>query len=285
MTRQIRLLFSIGVVLAALPGCLTSWHRLPEPSCEVCDQFQAIPDECRAGVYVFLVNGNDPFHCANLKGVRQFLSQLGFVKTYYGEVDHEDWLAEELVCINRDHPGSRFVVVGFEYGADSAHRIALAGTNHGATVDMLLFLEPKGSNYLQSAGDPGIRRIVSVHNDKWLTKTAPVEGSEIIGVSTPNRYGVPTHPEVIELLTSELTHLAPLVPIVEYLPEPIPALLDETAPPPRPLKEPKAQSNDEWDFLKLISKRPVKRNRDFTAAISEPPLIVEPHENITFEPK
>ncbi len=262
MSRQFCCFLGIAIFGMALPGCLTFLHPLPEPPCEVCEQFESIHEDSRAGVYVFMVNGNDPLCCANLKGVRDFLSRLGFVKCYCGEICHEGWMAEELVCIHRDHPESRFVVVGFEYGADSARRIVQAGLDKGATIDMLLYLEPKGTFFNLSASDPGIHRTVVVQNDRWLTKCAPVDDSEVITVSTRNRYGMPTHPAVLELLTAELSHLAAMVPIIVYAPEPIPPLLEEVAPTPRPMLEKKAEPPDDWDFLKLISQRPLNTTKE-----------------------
>lgn len=242
----------IVALLGSMTGCLTFMNPMPEPACQVSDQLRTIPKECRSGVYVFMVNGNDPLHCANLKGVREYLSHLGFTRVYFGEISHEAWMAEELVCTNRDYPGSRFVVVGFEYGADSARRIAEAGLNRGATIDLLLYLEPRGSFYNLPLADAAIRRTVVVQNDKGLSTPAPLDNAEKIVVNTHTRYAVPTHPEVIDLLTNELTEIASAIPIIRFGFEPIPPLLDETAPFPRPLTEMKPQAYDEWDFLKLI---------------------------------
>ena len=279
MSRRTRISLGIAIATLALPGCLHFLHPLPEPTIEMCNDFQAIPEECRAGVYVFMVNGNDPLSCANLKGVRDFLTRLGFVKAYCGEIAHEGWMAEELVCINRDLPGSRFVVVGFEYGADSARRIVQAGLNKGATIDMLLYLEPKGSLYNVPLVDEGVRRTVLVQNDRWLTKPAPVDNAEIITVCTASRYGVPTHPEVLDLLLSELTQIAHTVPIVIYAPEGVPPLLDETAPPPRPIPERKAAPVDDWDFLKLLGKQqPAPRNQTIADVVGDGPRIIDPRE-------
>lgn len=282
MNRQIRLCIGIAIIAFALPSCLTVRHSLPENR-KSCDQIETEPDPGQAGVYIFFVNGHDPLGCANLRGVRDYLASLGFVRSYYGEIDHDIWLAEELVCANRDYPGSRFIVVGYEWGADSARRIVNAGLKWGATIDLLLYIEPKGTIYNLPACDPAIHRTVIVQNDRWLTKCAPVDNSEVINVSTLTRFGVPTTPEVIDLLTSEAEHLASMVPIIRYLPEPVPPLLDETAPPPRPLIEPKERIFDDWDFLKLMVKRPRNRDPQPVTAPANAPAFVNPSEALRLD--
>jgi hypothetical protein len=277
MWRQFRFSLCLAIVGFALPGCLSYQHPVPNPACEVCEPLESIHDDGRAGVYVFFVNGNDPFCCANLKGVRDYLSKLGFSKTYYGEICHEKWMAEELFCIHRDHPGSRFIVVGFEYGADSARRIVQAGLNRGAAIDLLLYLEPRGTFFNTPAADAGISRTIVVRNDWFLTKCPPVEGSEVISVSTRSRYDVPTRPEVLELLETEALQLAAQVPIVIYAPEPVPALVDEIAPTPRPIQERKPEVLDDWDFLKLMSTRTVKANPAAKDRNTTPFLAASPY--------
>jgi hypothetical protein len=255
MIGRVRYCLGLAILTLALPGCLLLRQPAPLPPSDGIVEYVDFHDDGRAGVYIFFVNGNDPFGLANLKGVRDYFCKLGYPRTYFGGIAHECWMAEELVCIHRDHPGSRFIVVGFDYGADAARNIAQAGLNRGATIDMLLFLEPKGRVFNAPAADSGIVRTVVVQGKSLLQQSAPIAGAEIITVASKHRYQVPTRPEVIELLESEAALSAALVPIVVFAPEPIPALLDETAPSPRPVSERKDTSYDEWDFLKLISRR------------------------------
>lgn len=276
MSRQLRIWLVLAIFASTVPGCLFARHPSPVPPCHVCQQFDAIDEDCRAGVYIFFMNGNDPFGYANLKGVRDYLSQLGFSKTYFGEIGHEGWMAEEIVCIHRDHPGSRFIVVGFEYGADPARRMVAAALKRGAPIDLLLFLEPRGSVFNAPSVDPGINRTVVMQTDTLFAQSAPIEGAEVIKVKRKSRYELPTQLEVIDLLVGQASLSAEQVPIVIDAPEPVPALLDETAPTPRPVVERPSQTFDEWDFLKRFSRRDVRHSLHAKSLATGQPLLPRP---------
>ena len=251
--RQPRLLLLF--LIAFVPGCLSCLNHLPEPPCELRHEMEQIHHDSRNGVYIFFVNGTDALCCANLKGVREYLARIGFERVYIGQLCHEAWIVEEIRTLHRDQPGSRFVVVGFEFGAPIARRIVQSAAEEGAPIDLLLYLEPKGLlNYLPNC-DEGVRRVISVEQHSWFSKSdIEVDDVEIVHVSCRTRYGVPTHPVVLDLLAEELAEIAQTVPVYEWRHGNPPSLLDETAPPPRPMPERKPDPEDEWDFLKLANR-------------------------------
>ena len=220
-------------LLFSQSGCLSFLNRIPEPQLEVQKQNEQLPIESRCGVYVFLVNGTDPFGSANLYGVRDYLNKLGFVKSYYGEFFHEWWLIEEIRQLHKEKPDARIVVVGYEYGADAARSIALAGVEAGAGIDMLMYLEPKGLSFSDMSSDhPGIKRLVVLRKEKWFLTDSDVPGSETISLPCSNRYLVPTHSSTLDIIAEEVTHLAMSIPVISPPTEAFPQLLDDPAPTP-----------------------------------------------------
>ena len=142
MTGQVRRLLA-ALSLVTLPGCLSYFNSIPEPPLECKRTCEQIPVPCRQKVYVVLMNGVDPFCCGNLKGVRDYLNQLGFVKTYYGQIYHEWCLLDELRTIRDEQPDARIAIVGFELAAGPAESLARKASAEGIPVDLVVLLQPK----------------------------------------------------------------------------------------------------------------------------------------------
>jgi len=236
---------------------MSIFNPVPEPPSDMQQLTRQLPIACRQSVYVFLINGSDVLGFANLYGVRKFLSEMGFVKTCYGECFHGWWLEKEMKAIHQENPDARFVIVGYEHGADTALSLAQAGAAMGAHVDMLMYLEPRGFSFDRvSAGEAGIGRVVVVHADKSLSAGAEIPGAETIAVSCSCRYTVTTHSATLNTLSQEVAKLAMSVPLPapSVISDPFPPMLDDPAPTPRPLStKKKTEISDQWDFLKSVS--------------------------------
>src|SRR5262245_51259594 len=252
------LAFATTVVCAtSLSGCLSCLHPVQGPSHEARAFCRDLPAECRSNVYIFMFNGADPTCCGNLAGVRDYLNEIGFGKTYYGQLYHAEYCAKELHKVHAERPNARFVIIGFDYGADAARQLAEAAGAAQVPVDLLLYLEPRGLG--GSACCPGvpIQRIVNVCADAgWFGKTAELSGAENPRICDAGKFGVPTHHVTIDLITRELTTVALSIPTYSQLDGPIVPLVDP-APSPRPITARKVSGSDEWDFLKLHKRQVV----------------------------
>jgi hypothetical protein len=82
---------------------------------------------------------------------------------------------------------------------------------------------------------------------------AQMDGAINLEESDVFHFGSPRHPRTLEILTNELTELAASVPFVENQ-EPQPATILGEEPTPRPVKRTVPQKQDEWDFLKPVSR-------------------------------
>src|SRR5438105_880981 len=114
----------LTALFLALQGCLCCRQPCPTvtPACqEKCD---ASPRPCRGNVYVFLVNGFDPFDVAKLGNARTALNGLGFTKVYSGQFYHAGGFADEIKTLAAAEPNARFVIVGVGAGVDAAVSLA-----------------------------------------------------------------------------------------------------------------------------------------------------------------
>ncbi len=257
MRWQMRPYLVLLALTLCLSGCVSVFEPMPEPPTETRELLQQLPPICRSKVYVIMVNGNDPLCLGGMVDLRDYIKKMGITNIYLGETCHEAWLDREIRILHRDIPDAHFVLIGFEYGADTVRRIAQAGIDAGATIDMLIYLEPKGLSFCYPPEEPKLLRTITIQNEGWLHHKEVPEDSELIPIETHCIYEAPTHSATIDLVTSELVNLAMSVPYVHpELPKPVP-LLDQVAPPPRPYVPEKAKTKDEWDFLKRQGEKPI----------------------------
>ena len=232
-------------LLPAVTGCLHFVH--PNPKLDPCvwklsDQ---VPEESKSCVYVFLFDPLDPLTCSNLKGVRDYIHQLGFPKTYYGQHPHLSYFLEKMRWIHGKCGSARFALVGYDVGADSARQLAELAALEGIPVELVLFLEPRGSEF----SDEGVAALSTL--TLRAADLPPIEKHHDGEHSTHQvgKTGVPTHPKTLAVLERELSLIAMTVPppvrleakrvlLVEPMPQP-----REITPKPRPL-------TDDWQFLR-----------------------------------
>src|SRR5262249_6617116 len=90
--------------VAASSGCIAQINALTRPEEELKAPCQALPSCCRDHVYIFLVNGLDPINASNMAGLRDYLQDLGFNKTYYGQLYHSAFYNKEIRRIHESDP-------------------------------------------------------------------------------------------------------------------------------------------------------------------------------------
>jgi hypothetical protein len=184
---------------------------------------QAVSSYGRRHVYVFLANGVDPLCLGNLAGVRQYLTALGFPKTYYGQTYHRHWIEKELRQAHKDDHDSRFVLIGYGAGADTVRAVARSVSQDGIPVDLLVTLQANPQGCLASD----------------LTPAAGAEGP--CPLPEEQMLGAPSDEHTLHVLAAELAQVAMRVPLVAPAeapipgPRPSPRPAPETAPAPRPV--------------------------------------------------
>lgn len=238
--------------LAANLGCMSWLHPICPPRPEIMEVCRCHPKCSRDHVYVFLINGCDPLDCANLAGLRDYVTALGFCKTYHGQLCHGRTCVREICRIVHEDPLARFVVIGHGLGADKAAGLVHEAKAHGATIDLLVYLSPHGVKNCAADQPENAGRIVNVRTCGCLGPGPKLDRAENVSADVGS-LGCPSHPFTLQLLAQELAQVAAAVPAVPSIEEPPPAPGEE-APTPRPVPPPAARSRDEWDFLKPVSR-------------------------------
>jgi hypothetical protein len=248
----------VFAVTSCLPvGCLSYVHRVEKPHREWVAPCECVQKCSRDQVYVFIIHGLDPCDLANLRGVRDFVNQLGFRKTYFGQLYHAGFFESELHRIHHENPCARFVLIGFSYGANAARDIAQSANASDIPIDLLVYL---GGNTLTNTPKDqpeNVREIVNILAKGCIWNGAEMDRAQNLNVSDVYHFGSPTHPLTLETLARELAVIAACVPVPEP-PKPSPSL-DGPLPPPRETMPRAADCRDDWDFLKPVARLSTKQ--------------------------
>jgi hypothetical protein len=234
-------------------GCMSFLHPVQSDTQDMVEYCKELPDYSRDHVYVFLVHGMDPLDYANLRGMRDYLHQLGFNKVYYGQLYHTPYFKKELVRIHEEEPEAHFVLIGFSFGANMVRNMAVEARDHGIPIDLLMYM---GGNTLENVPDDrpeNALRIVNILACGCIWNGATLDGAENINLDDVWHFGSPSHARTIETLTRQMAAVAGDVPV----PQPeetavVPGFSDE--PTPRPALSRGASKRDDWDFLKPVSR-------------------------------
>jgi pimeloyl-ACP methyl ester carboxylesterase len=241
---------------ALLPGtgCLSFVHPVATPAPELAESCKGSLQCARDHVYVFFIHGLDPFDLANLEGVRTFVHELGFRKTYFGQLHHKSFFEREIHRLHEEDGDARFVLIGFSYGANAARSIAQTASHEDIAIDLIVYL---GGNTLTNTSEDqpdNAREIINILASGCIWNGSQMDRARNYNVSDVYHFGSPSHPLTLEVLARELTVVTASVPVSESraaMPH-----ADESLPTPRPVKEPPSAKRDEWDFLKPIDRLP-----------------------------
>jgi hypothetical protein len=250
--RRLGLVLLATLCLTTGQGCLSFVHSLDLPPKEQLATGEALPAPCRNHVHIFLVHGMDPLDLANLAGLTEYIHQLGYIKTHYGQLYHLWEFKKELRSVHKDDPQARFVLIGFSFGANMVRELANAVKDDGIVIDLLVYL---GGNTLENTAETQPEHVLHVVNilaAGCIWNGTTMDRADNRHFTDVWHFGSPTHPKTRELLAHELAVVAARVPFIEKPLPPRPEL--EEAPRPRPLNtdQVRKMSSDlpsDWTFL------------------------------------
>ena len=217
---------------------------------QVCD---TQPEPCRNEVYIFLINGNDPFHMGNLTGVQHYLNAIGYPKVYYGEMYHAWSFASEIRKIHKEDPNGKIAIVGYSFGGPVARSVAQSVASDGVPVDLLVYFDPVGLSTLVSP-KPGL----PIYKTRFISRASQADGQEFVesgtGVPVPDtwHFGIPTHTITLNTLVQDLVELSGQVPCPASPVESFPQLLDHPAPTPAIMVKEDGSTSDVWTSSKPL---------------------------------
>ncbi len=190
-------------------GCLSFVHPLDQTVVETCRSCEAVPDACREHVYIFLLHGLDPFDCSNLSGVRDYLVNMGFKNTYYGQF----WsgctsFQDQITEIDHCDPEARIVVIGFSLGATMARLLCETLLEETVSVHLLVYLDGKGLCDFQCKPDRKKPQIINVVAPSLVWSAPHFDYAENVDIDGRWHFGTATHPKTLEALCRQLNVLA-----------------------------------------------------------------------------
>jgi hypothetical protein len=209
-----------------------------------------LPIGCRGHVYVFFVHGMDPLNYANLTGVRDYVNELGFGKTYLGQMYHAGYFDREIHRIAKEDAEARFVLIGFSFGANLARDLAISAGKDDIPIDLLIYL---GGNTLENSSKDqpeNVGKIVNILASGLIWHGDTLDRAENIQLPDVWHFGSPSHEQTLNTMARELAEVASRVTVVE---QSLPPTKEETAPTPRPIPTTNTQLRPEWEFLKPSS--------------------------------
>lgn len=251
--RQLGVVSLAVLSLATGQGCLSFLHPVDAPPQERIALGEKIPAPCRSHVHVFLLQGLDPLDWANLYGLTEYIQQLGYNKTHYGQFFHMWEFRKEMRRIHKEEPQARFVVIGFSLGSFMAQELVNAVKKDGILIDLLVYVGGFILDNSPRSQPDNVARVVSILSMADGMIGPHMDRADNIRYGDVWHFGLPTHPHMRELLTRELAVVAGRVPFVEKVP-PLPPELEEEIPRPRrltpdQLREMSSQLPSEWSFL------------------------------------
>jgi hypothetical protein len=235
-------------------GCLSFVHSLDLPPKEQLAQAETIPAPSRNHVHVFLIHGMDPLDLANLNGLTEYIQQLGYIKTHYGQLYHLWEFKKEMRRVHEQDPQARFVLIGFSFGANMVRELANAVKDEPILIDLLIYL---GGNTLENTPETQPDHVVHIVNilaAGCIWNGTTMDRADNLHFTNVWHFGSPTHPRTRELLARELGVVAARVPYVEKAPPPLPRELEDEIPMPRrvtpdQVRQMSSELPSEWGFL------------------------------------
>jgi hypothetical protein len=257
------------LALTLCPGCLGFVHPIGSAKHKEVLPCESVPVPCKNRVHIFIVHGIDPLDIANLAGLCEYLNSLGFIKTHFGLPYHVYLFDREIRKIHEEDPTSRFVLIGFSYGAGLVRDLVYSAATSNIPIDLLVYLDgvPLGQRALdRPANALRVLNILTTFRSPTL-KLPEAVNADVEGVW---HFGAPTHPQTLKMLAEELVPVALRVPIIETPLPPLPGgprphvVPDNRQRLPPPLANPRSPEKlpaprevppgqarrDAWDFLR-----------------------------------
>jgi hypothetical protein len=164
------------------------------------------PPACKEHLYIFLVNGLDPFDCAGLAGLGKHLEEQGFCNSYYGSLLHSHAFRDQIRCIHQADPDAHFILIGFSLGANKVCGLAESLEKDGAVIDVVIFLS--GNHWvggLVKNRPRNVCRIINIRASGCLVHTGVRDWAEDYLLSDAWHFGTPRHAATRALLDDILS--------------------------------------------------------------------------------
>jgi hypothetical protein len=229
MMQRLRIFLSLGCWIG-FAGCgWASWppgsllHPVHPLRPEVLARVQCVPAWARDHVYVFLVNGVDPGNLCNVRGLYDYVCNLGFSHVYFGQLWDAPHFVHKIRQIRCQDPQAKVFLLGYSAGAEAVCLMAQSLKRDGTPIDVLVYLSGDMLCNCKFARPENACKIVNIR--AWgvvflaggLINGADLTGCENYYLGVVRHACVPRKRRMLELLADELAVLAAGVPACPVL--------------------------------------------------------------------
>jgi hypothetical protein len=189
-------------------------HPLPSSEADVTRLCRSLPQQRKAHVYIFLINGVDPLYLANLNGLCAYLRALGFVQAEVGQMTAMATFRDRIRQIRSSDREARIALVGFSAGAYCAQSIVQTLKNENIPIDLLVYLGADMIREGDHSQPANVQRIVNITGHGFLLSGYDLffNGTALPGarnVRLPARhFALPSRPETLRIVVEELVALS-----------------------------------------------------------------------------
>jgi hypothetical protein len=200
----------------------------------------ALPPGCRDHLYVFIVNGLDPFGWGNLRCLSCYIRSLGY-HTHYSQMYQYRTTLEEIHRVHHEDPQARFVLIGFSGGSYNVVSLINQMRAECINVDLVIYMAGDYLRDRERVRPDNVCRVVNItsHGLVFSGYDLLFNGAEIQGARNMRlccrHILVPSRCETIDALVEELAATAAACPVVAVTP-PVVAPQQIIVPAPAPGK-------------------------------------------------
>ncbi|GBD35359.1 hypothetical protein HRbin36_00471 [bacterium HR36] len=164
-------------------------------------------DREKEHIYIFLINGLDPFHYAGMPDLAAHLRALGYSQVHYSELFAAYECVEKIPLIFQHDTRAKFVLIGYSFGANMARNITHALREQGIMVDLLIYLNANTLRNIPYDQPENARRILNILAWGFLLDGDQLDRAENIELADAWHFNTPTHPRTLQLIQQELSVL------------------------------------------------------------------------------
>jgi hypothetical protein len=195
--------------LGALFHPLQKPDGVPAPACTV-DQAGSC---CKDHVYIFAVNGMDPFCLGNLNGLCDYLREQGFANTNFAQLHTCAVFSSRMRQIRQEDPEARIVLIGFSCGCNVAKGITNSLNKDGTRIDLLVYLAGDYITNSPSSFPSNVCNVLNIRGKGYLLSGgslffcgADIDGARNYTLASRHMLA-PSRQETLELLMEEILPL------------------------------------------------------------------------------
>ncbi len=220
-------------------GLGASIHPLQLDALTLSEQVRAISQEKKDRVHFFLINGLDPFYCANLNGLAAYCRAIGFANTACYQMPSAWRVRLEIETIRRRDPQARIVLLGYSFGANLARSIANGMQADGTFLDCLIYVGGDTILNTPSSRPQNVGLVINItgHGAIFIGQDLFLSGEDIDGAVNRrldvHHFGIVGRRDTINLIGRELITQANSVGASTPAPVAQPAAVPPSVGPPR----------------------------------------------------